>query len=164
MFPFPSSVPITHIIFTNCPIPNFPFIVSTLLLFRCPSSFPLLFLPISFLLSSLTDTCVVFFQLGTSYYTHIVYPNYHIPNISLDCCLAPRIPISLWTCLVSSPFGTVYFNRGTYTNYQILNFHFLVCFSATPFPVFIVRLYVQISTSSDRFTFFLKCSLFRIHC
>ena len=120
-------------------------IVFPLLFFRSPSSFPSLFLLISFLLSSRTVTRVVFSQLGAIYYTRIDYTDCHIPNISYDCFSASPIPISLRTRHVFSPFGAAYFYRGTCTNYEILNFIFLACFSASSFSVFIIRfLYLQI--------------------
>ena len=123
MFPFPISLPLSLVSFSpTVPSPIFFLIISPVLFFRFPSSFPLLFLLISFLLFSLTDTCVVFFQLGASYYSRINYTDYHIPNISLDYFSASPIPISLRTRFIFSLFAAAYFDGGTYTNYEFLNF------------------------------------------
>ena len=45
-------------------------------------SFPLLFLLISFQLSSVSDTGITFSQFGASYFTHVMYTNCQIHNFT----------------------------------------------------------------------------------
>ena len=135
---FPNLVPIVS--FTPAvPFPIFLLVVFLPFTFQCPYSLPTLLIPISFLLSSLSVSRVTVFQFGASYFTLIIYINWHIPDFPLivNCFSASSFPISLRACAVFSQFGATYFTPVTYTNYQIPNF-LLPCFSASPFPIFIV--------------------------
>ena len=146
MFPFPSSLSISIVSFeTTVQSPIFLLIVSPLPPFQYPSSFPLLFLLISFLLSSLTWLLVCIFPVRSQLLHTSITPNVTVPIFLLTVSLL--LLFEFFCGLVS------YFPNSvlliSITNYEILNFLYRSCFSASSFPVFILRfLYLQIFTLS----------------
>ena len=93
------------------------------------SGFPTLFLPIRFELASLSVTGFAFSQFVASDITRISYTRWHIPSIPLS------LTVSVLTFSnLQFQFQFIYVMC---TNCRIPNF-LLVCFSASPFPVFIV--------------------------